>query len=124
MAEREAQGARPGRPPSRGRRASVRADPSERIATIVSWSLDAPDAVAVPGNTVAPVAVEAQAGGDERLAELVGVVPAQGVAGLDEQRVGERLVRGVELRAAGGRRRRSRTSGAARRARARRAAAR
>src|SRR6185437_14526464 len=34
----------------------------------------APDGVAVPGDAVAAVAVEAQPGRDERLAQLVGVV--------------------------------------------------
>ena len=73
MAERIAQAlcVEPGTaPPSRGRSASVRGEPSERIATIVSLSRDAADAVAVPGDAVAAVAIEAQPRGDERLAEL------------------------------------------------------
>ena len=40
---------------------------------MVSWSATA-DAVAVPGDRVVAVAVEAQPGRGERLAELVGVV--------------------------------------------------
>ena len=43
--------------------------------------LAAADGVAVPGDAVAAVAVEAQPGGAERLAELVGVVRVQRLAG-------------------------------------------
>ena len=55
------------------------------------------DAVAVPGDRVAAVAVEAQPGRDERLTQLGGVVPAQRVARLVQHRVGERLALAVEL---------------------------
>ncbi len=58
------------------------------------------DAVAVPGDAVAPVAVEAQPGGDEALAELGLVVVAQRLADGHEHRVRERLVGVVELREA------------------------
>ena len=48
----------------------------------------ATDAVAVPRDGVPAVAVEAQPGGAERLAELVGVVSRQGVACLGRERRG------------------------------------
>jgi hypothetical protein len=55
------------------------------------------DAVAVPGDAVAAVAVVAEAGGDELLAELVSVVRVQGGAGGVERRVREG-VGGAEVR--------------------------
>lgn len=48
------------------------------------------DAVAVPGDAVPAVAVVAQPGRGERLAQLLRVVGAQRVAGLGEDGVGER----------------------------------
>ncbi len=49
----------------------------------------AADAVAVPGHAVAPVAVEAQAGSRERLAELGRVMPVEFAFDDDECRVGK-----------------------------------
>jgi hypothetical protein len=48
----------------------------------------AADGVAVPRHAVAAVAVEAQSGGHEGLAQLAGVVPGEVGARLLQQRVG------------------------------------
>ena len=84
----------------------------------------AADAVAVPGDRVVAVAVEAQPGGGERLAELVGVVRGQRVAGLRRGPGGGAARRRRRSTAGAGRRRWRRTSGGARPATARRGAAR
>src|SRR3954470_8758446 len=55
----------------------------------------APDPVAVPGDTVPPVAVEAHACGDEGLAQLGSVVAVEVVAGVGERGVRKALVPAV-----------------------------
>ena len=79
-----------------GRSSSARGSPTDTIATMVSCVCAAADAVAVPGHAVAAVAVEAQPGRRERLAELGGVVRVERGLGRFEQRVGQRLVLVVE----------------------------
>jgi hypothetical protein len=56
----------------------------------------APDAVTVPGDRVVPVAIEAQAGCGEVLAELGAVVRREHPAGLVEHGMGERLALVIE----------------------------
>ena len=54
------------------------------------WAL-AGDPIPVPGDAVAAVAVQAEPGTDERLAELLDVVGVQRRAGLIEHRMGQRV---------------------------------
>ncbi len=65
----------------RGRSSNARGDPNETIATTVSSALCGPaDPVAVPSDGVAPVAVQAHTGGDERFTELGQVVRVEAPA--------------------------------------------
>ena len=79
-----------------GRSSSRRGAPSETIATTVSSVDAASDRVAVPGDAVAPVAVQAEARGRERLTELLAVVLGERLPGLLEHGVGKGLALGVE----------------------------
>src|SRR4051794_25677172 len=63
----------------------------------VAAALLSRDVVTVPGDAVAAVAVEAQPSRTEPVAQLGEVVVAEGIAGLVEDSVGQRLVLAVEL---------------------------
>ena len=73
-------------------RGAERDDRHHRVARALAG-----DAVSVPGDAVVTVAVQAEPGADERLAQLLAVVSVQRRPGLVEHRMGQRLA----LRVAG-----------------------
>ena len=89
-------------PPPTGRSMRARGAPMETMAIHRVLGRRATVPVAVPGDRVASVAVEAHPGGRERLSEFVAVVRRQHRTGLRQNRIGPRLALAVETQQAGG----------------------